>query len=859
MNLRIKVFLMVGSAFLVLFFVVYSVLSTVLLREFRDIEKQSVVENVRRAHDALQSKIDELGVKVSDWGQWDDTYEFVEDQNEEYLTANLQDSALALLNIQFVVITDAQGKILFKKEIGIETDEEVPFSPDFESYIETHRTLTQHTDSQSLHSGIVPLGEKTLAVVARAITSSDGTAPVHGTIIFAFTIDDQFQKKISDTTHLTTHLLSYREAESQSDFLEFDRDQETFGDVLEVIPQETDEIVRGYMVVAGIDNESALVIRVELPRDVYREGKEGIRLFSKIMFWSAVFITAVVLLLFEWLVLRKLFMLKEGTVKIRQYPDEERFLTLPKTKDEFHTLAEEINHSLNQLYAIRSKLEFQRDELQKFQLAAEKSFDHIVITDIDGKVLYANHAAEILTGYSKEEMIGNTPALWGKQMPKEFYDTFWRTLKEEKSPYAGELTNKRKDGTKYLSSLRAMPILDEKGAVRYFVGIERDITDERKSQLRVMQHAAELEKANDRIAVEKARAEHILQMLRSIGEGVFATDEKQHIIFMNEQAEAISGKSIEGLKKNVSSDIFVFRVKRGGVMGQVFVSRTALQMKHTFIFPPQTFLVREEKEIPVSGACSPIWNKNREIIGTVTVFQDVTKKHELDQMKDMFLSVAAHQLRTPLGSMRWSMELLLGGDFGKIPKKAQEAIEHIYENSQRMIVLVNDLLNVSRIDQDHSYEKQELVDLRPLLQEVVETMLAEAKKRKIKLEAKFPEQSFSLRGVSRHLYEAFQNLVSNSIKYSNAGGKVQVELKRENGQCVVTVADTGIGIPKESQSKVFSKFFRAKNAVHKETEGSGLGLSVVKSYVEESKGTISFVSEENKGTVFTVIFPCKRT
>lgn len=857
MNLRIKVFLAVGSAFLVLFFAVYSILSNILLQEFRDIEQRSVTENVHRVHDAFQNKIEELGVKVSDWGQWDDTYKFVEDQNEEYLSANLQDSALSLLNIQFVVITDVDGTILFKKEIDPVSGEAVSFSTELESYIQSHPTLTQHDTPQSLHKGIIPLKERALIVVARAITSSDGLAPARGTIFFAATVDEQFTRKIADTTHLDTRLYMYQEVESQPEFMVSRQGSKNPGDVIEVMPEEADETVRGYKVVLGMYNEPALAIWVEIPRDVYREGRGSIILFSKIMFWSAVFITAMVLFLFEWLVLRKLFFFKEEVAQIRSSSGE-KLITPPKTKDEFRMLAEEMNHSLSQLYDIRSKLEQQRDELEKFQMAVEKSFDHVVITDTNGTVLYANHAAEILTGYSKEEMVGKTPALWGKQMPQEFYDTFWRTIKEERSPYAGELTNRRKDGAKYLSSLRAMPILDEQGKVKYFVGIERDITEERESQLRVIRHATDLEKANDRIATEKARAEHILDMLRSIGEGVFATDADQHIIFMNEQAENISGKSIEILKKNVSSEVFVFRVKRGSVKGQIFVSRTTLQNKRTFIFPPQTFLVRGDKEIPVSGACSPIWNEKREIIGTVTVFQDITQKHELDQMKDMFLSVAAHQLRTPLGSMRWSMELLLGGDFGKIPKKAQEAIEHIYENSQRMIVLVNDLLNVSRIDQDYGHEKQELVDLRSLLQEVVDTMLPEAKKRKVKLVVKLPRKSPSLKGSPKHLYEAFQNLVSNGIKYSNADGVVSIVLKAEDGKCTVTVSDTGIGIPKESQSKVFSKFFRAKNAVHKETEGSGLGLSVVKSYVEESKGTISFVSEENKGTTFTVVFLCDR-
>jgi signal transduction histidine kinase len=279
--------------------------------------------------------------------------------------------------------------------------------------------------------------------------------------------------------------------------------------------------------------------------------------------------------------------------------------------------------------------------------------------------------------------------------------------------------------------------------------------------------------------------------------------------------------------------------------------------KRTTAFPEQSFLVRSGKRIPISGTCSLIRDERQEVIGAIAVFQDVTKKHELDQLKDSFLSVAAHQLRTPLGSMRWSMELLLNGDLGELPDEAKEVLGQIYENSQRMTTLVNDLLDVSRIDQNRGHEEKKPVDLGGLLMDVVRTLSPEAEKHAVAISMALPSDSLpAIMAPPKHLYEAMENIVSNAIKYNrNENGKVHIAAEDIGRAVLITVSDNGIGIPKKDQSKIFSKFFRASNALLRETEGSGLGLSVVKSYIEESGAQVWFESEEGHGTKFFVKFP----
>ena len=507
------------------------------------------------------------------------------------------------------------------------------------------------------------------------------------------------------------------------------------------------------------------------------------------------------------------------------------------------------------------QLRRQTNELKKFQQAADKSFDQTIITDVDGTILYANHATELMTGYSMQEIIGARPSLWGKQMPKEHYETLWQTIKDEKQGYAGELTNKRKDGTQYLASIRISPILDEKGEVKFFVGVTRDITEERKSQLRIVRHAAELQEANTLIEQQKERAESILRFLKSIGEGIFATDTSGRVIFMNETAEVLSKRTFQEAELKPANKIFCFaKETEAGCSELTFVTK-ALQKKQTITLPDHTVLVHDEqKRIPVSGTCAPIRDANNEIVGTITVFQDVTKKHELDQMKDSFLSVAAHQLRTPLGSMRWSMELLLGGDLGKLPKAAHDGVQQLYDNSQRMVTLVNDLLDISRIEQSRGSEEKKLVSIVEIVKEVLSQLQSEADKKHVQMVLDVPKDFLpNILVAPKHIHEAIENLLSNAIKYNRDHGTVTITLAKKATQMELTIKDTGIGIPKDDHSKIFSKFFRATNAVLKETEGSGLGLSVVKSYLEESRARVSFESEENVGTTFLVEFPLDPT
>lgn len=521
--------------------------------------------------------------------------------------------------------------------------------------------------------------------------------------------------------------------------------------------------------------------------------------------------------------------------------------SLEQNKKAMINIVEDITES-------EEKLRVQARELERFRLATNKSFNHTVITDPDGYILYANEAAVSLTGFSLEEMRGKTPSLWGKQMPHEFYVDMWHRIKTEKKPFSGEITNRKKDGTLYIASARIVPIVDD-GEVSFFVATENDITEVKRQREQEMQYIKDLETVNQKVTTEKVRAEAILRYLRSIGEAVFATDKTGTIVFSNATAANMVGATPEDIIEKSSQEIFRFCIGDADKSCDFLPFYEAIKFKKTLPFSPGSFLLgKGGKKIPISGTLSPIIEV-KHIAGAIVVFQDITDRYELERMKDRFLSVAAHQLRTPLGSMRWSMELLEDGDLGKLPKKAKEVVGELRKNSNRMMLLINDLLSVSRINQSEVKESFSEENIADIVQEAVQTLRAEAEKKSIVIRVVAPKKLPNIPIIRKHIFEAVENLISNAIRYGKEKGNIQISIAAKNGFLTLQVADDGIGIPKNAQDNIFSKFFRAENAIQYFTDGSGLGLSVVKSYIEESKGSISFESKENIGTTFIIKLP----
>lgn len=239
------------------------------------------------------------------------------------------------------------------------------------------------------------------------------------------------------------------------------------------------------------------------------------------------------------------------------------------------------------------------------------------------------------------------------------------------------------------------------------------------------------------------------------------------------------------------------------------------------------------------------------------IVQSFEKLAEANRLKTEFVSIASHQLRTPLTGIKWAINLMMSGDVKKLDAEQAERLDTIKESNQRMIDLVNDLLNVSRLEQGRFLLAAKKVSLEKLSQELIEEYANFAKSRNIKLsfavEKNLPDISIDPQAIKLVLH----NLIDNAMRYSQEGGQVNVKLNKKKSFIRCEVKDQGVGIPKKDQKKIFQKFFRSQNALKNQTEGTGLGLFIAKSIIDMSKGRIGFQSKENRGSTFWFEIPIK--
>ena len=244
------------------------------------------------------------------------------------------------------------------------------------------------------------------------------------------------------------------------------------------------------------------------------------------------------------------------------------------------------------------------------------------------------------------------------------------------------------------------------------------------------------------------------------------------------------------------------------------------------------------------------------VIGRIIALRDVTRERELDQMKTDFISVVSHELRTPLTSIKGYTDLLLSGSVGETSELQREFLGIIQDSTTRLSNLINDILDISRIESGRIEIKHEPIDYRQIVNDTLRLMRTAADEKQILMDANLPEAMPPVRGDADKVTQVLTNLVSNAIKYTPFGGRIQISLEVVGDASVTTcVADTGIGVSAADQKKLFQKFFRADNSSTREAGGTGLGLVIAKTIVELLGGAIWLESEVGRGSRFHFTLP----
>ena len=255
---------------------------------------------------------------------------------------------------------------------------------------------------------------------------------------------------------------------------------------------------------------------------------------------------------------------------------------------------------------------------------------------------------------------------------------------------------------------------------------------------------------------------------------------------------------------------------------------------------------------------TPVRIEDREL-GTLYGFRDVTQERELDRMKTEFVSQVSHELRTPLTAIQGFTDLMLDGDAGEVNEEQAESLGIVKSNADRLVALINDLLDVSRIESGRIKLNMAVVDVRAILDGVVAMMrpLLDAKGQTLTLSVE--DGLPAAWGDHDRVVQVATNLVSNAHKYTQEGGSIEVSARREGEFVRVAVRDNGMGIAAEDMPRLFSRFYRVDNSLTREIGGTGLGLSIVKSIVEMQGGTVAVESQPGAGSTFAFTVPIAST
>jgi len=345
-------------------------------------------------------------------------------------------------------------------------------------------------------------------------------------------------------------------------------------------------------------------------------------------------------------------------------------------------------------------------------------------------------------------------------------------------------------------------------------------------------------------------------IISSVGDGLIITDKEANILLMNPAA----AKMLRQDAKTVVGKGLIDTVPAADKYGQIIPNenrplKTVLATGQSFTNHAANYYVRSDKtKFPAAITTSPIILSD-EIIGSIITFRDITHEKEVDRMKTEFISLASHQLRTPLSAIRWFMEMLISGDAGPVNKEQAKFLKNINDSTLRMITLVNDLLNISRIESGRIIVDPKATHLGKLLEEVLSDIKLKLESRNQKVIVSYHPDLPKINVDPNLIRAVYLNLLNNAIKYSPEGGEITVIISKKGESIISQISDNGFGIPKKEQHRVFQKFYRGSNIVKRVLDGTGLGLYLVKSIIESSQGKIWFESEEGKGTTFWISLP----
>ena len=487
------------------------------------------------------------------------------------------------------------------------------------------------------------------------------------------------------------------------------------------------------------------------------------------------------------------------------------------------------------------------ERLRKLSRAVEQSPTTIMITDLNANIEYVNPKFTEVTGYTFDEVKGQNPHILSSgQKTQDDYGDMWNTILRG-NEWRGEFFNKKKNGEPYWESAAISPITDVNGKITHFVALKEDITEKKK----ILEQLSESE--------EEFRSiwENSVDAMRLV-------DKNGVIINVNDSYCKLFGLKKEDLignvfnvsyvitETNTSLDGFKERFKNDTIIKKF---ETEIQLKSgkvIWVELTNSFIEFEDKATMLLSIIRDITDRKKIIADLI---EAKAKAEEMNKVKTYFFANMSHELRTPFVGIMGFSELLV--DILINPEEKKYA-EQILKSSKRLTDTLNKILNVAKIEFDGIETSLSEMNLDGTVKEISDLYSQSAMVNNTELITDLKFGSSRIISDKKLLEEILDNLISNAVKYTK-NGQVKVSSEKiqedEKVYVILKIADTGVGIPEEMQNIVWQEFRQASEGFSRSFEGTGLGLTITKKYVEKLNGIISLESKEGKGTLFTIKLP----
>ncbi|MFA5942466.1 MAG: MASE3 domain-containing protein [Candidatus Paceibacterota bacterium] len=493
-----------------------------------------------------------------------------------------------------------------------------------------------------------------------------------------------------------------------------------------------------------------------------------------------------------------------------------------------------------------------KENEQKFRSVADSIRNALITFDSAGRVVYWNKSAKRIFGYDEKEVLGK-PFVLGVENQAAGKDA---PLAKESGPL--EMRGLRKNGEEFPMEVSSSSW--KFGRERFYTSIVRDISKQKESEHQVQEYA-------DRMAEGKARDD---ALLLSIADGILVTDMSGKIIYINSALEKLCGMDAKEILHRDLDESIPFFDDRGQRVPKekrpIYLALDPEVQKTLPISTATTFHLvnkKDRRKVPLSISAAP-FVVDGEVMGAVVAWRDITHEREVDKAKNEFISFASHQLRTPLTSISLSIDMLLHHVNDLLTREQKKYLKIAFKGIKDMTDIIETLLNISRIQMGTLVINLEPVNLTKFSDKMLEDVGIALKEKEIRVK-KLYEDIPDIE-IDRRLMEIIlENLISNAIKYSPDRGTLLIEIKKKGRDALIAVSDTGNGIPKDQQKKIFEKLFRVQT--DDKVKGTGLGLYIAKAAVDQYHGRIwcespsprafgaSRDSAEQNGTTFYVTVP----